>query len=230
MNPSPDAPHDSASVRAHFDRLSARYKDDSNQACRRVYEALTRELLSGAQRVLELGAGPSPALSVLDAPLRVASDLSRDMLLANPHLEHTIRLVVDAQRLPFAGFAFDAVFCVNVLEHVPDPGQLMRESARVLRPGGVFFGITPNGGAGWLLEWLERLHLKLPEGPHRFLGYEELDSLVPPGMHIERHRRFLAFPAGPPALVCGIDRLLPGGQGHGLFHYVLMRKEDPAAP
>lgn len=230
MNPSPDAPHNSASVRDHFDRLSARYKDDSNQACRRVYEALTRELLSGAQRVLELGAGPSPALSVLDAPLRVASDLSRDMLMANPYLGDTIRLVADAQRLPFDGSVFDAAFCVNVLEHVPDPGLLMREAARVLLPGGVFFAITPNGGAAWLLEWLERLHLKLPEGPHRFLGYEELGGLVPPGMHLVRHRRFLAFPAGPPALVRGIDRLLPGGQGHGLFHYLLLRKEGPAAP
>jgi len=227
MNSSTDVPHDLASVRAHYDRLSARYKDDSNQVCRRVYEALTREVLSGAQRVLELGAGPSPALSVLDAPWRVASDLSRDMLRANPHLRHAIRLVADAQRLPFAGAAFDAIFCVNVLEHVPDPALLIREAARLLLPGGVFFAITPNGGMAWLLEGLERLRLKLPEGPHRFLDYQELGGLVPPGMVMVRHRRFLAFPAGPAALVRGVDRLFGGAQGHGLFHYVLMRKENP---
>ncbi len=217
--------HDLASVRAHYDQLSVRYRDDSNQVCRRAYEALTREVLSDAQRVLELGAGPSPALSVLSAPVRVASDLSREMLRANPHLHEAVRLVADAQCLPFATGAFDAIFCVNVLEHVPDPGQLIREAARILSPGGLFFGITPNGGTGWILELLERLRLKLPEGPHRFLDYAELGSMLPPEMTMVRHRRFLAFPAGPDALVRGVDRLFQRGQGEGLFHYVLMRKD-----
>ena len=38
--------------------------------------------------------------------------------------------------LPFADATFDTVLCTEVLEHVPEPGVLMSETARVLKPGG----------------------------------------------------------------------------------------------
>ena len=38
--------------------------------------------------------------------------------------------------LPYADAAFDAVVCVDVLEHVRDLGQVLAEVSRVLRPGG----------------------------------------------------------------------------------------------
>ena len=38
--------------------------------------------------------------------------------------------------LPFADGAFDAVFSLNLLECVPDRAALVREMARILRPGG----------------------------------------------------------------------------------------------
>ncbi len=211
-------------VRDHFDELSARYGTDSNQACKRAYDTLTGQVLAGAGRVLELGAGPSPALAALNAPFRVASDLSQGMLRANPNLRGMQRITADAQCLPFAQESFDAVFCINVLEHVPAPGRLMEEAARVLRPGGLFFAITPNGGVAWLLELLEQLHLKLPEGPHRFLSLPELHGLLPAPLHAEIHRRFLAFPAGSPALVHAVDRLVSAGDGLGLFQYLVARK------
>jgi len=38
--------------------------------------------------------------------------------------------------LPMAAATYDLVICHNVLECIPDPGALLREAARVTRPGG----------------------------------------------------------------------------------------------
>lgn len=50
----------------------------------------------------------------------------------------------DAGRLPFRAGRFDLVFCNSLLEHVPAWEAVVRESARVLRPGGVFVMYTTN--------------------------------------------------------------------------------------
>jgi 2-polyprenyl-3-methyl-5-hydroxy-6-metoxy-1,4-benzoquinol methylase len=42
------------------------------------------------------------------------------------------------EALPFEDGSFDLVYCCDVIEHVADPGRLVAESARVLRPGGTY--------------------------------------------------------------------------------------------
>ena len=43
---------------------------------------------------------------------------------------------VDLQNIQFDPASFDTIICHNVLEHVPDDRQALREMRRVLRPGG----------------------------------------------------------------------------------------------
>jgi 2-polyprenyl-6-hydroxyphenyl methylase/3-demethylubiquinone-9 3-methyltransferase len=48
------------------------------------------------------------------------------------------------EALPYAAGSFDAIVCVDVLEHVSDLTQVLAEAARVLRPGGMFLFDTIN--------------------------------------------------------------------------------------
>ncbi|MFQ5888640.1 MAG: bifunctional 2-polyprenyl-6-hydroxyphenol methylase/3-demethylubiquinol 3-O-methyltransferase UbiG [Gemmatimonadota bacterium] len=48
------------------------------------------------------------------------------------------------EALPFEDAAFDIVYCCDVLEHVDDLEQVIAESARVLRAGGVYLYDTIN--------------------------------------------------------------------------------------
>ena len=59
------------------------------------------------------------------------------------------RLKVDArlgmlEEMGFAPAQFDAVSLFQTIEHVPDPAGLVRELARLLRPGGVLLLTTPD--------------------------------------------------------------------------------------
>lgn len=49
-----------------------------------------------------------------------------------------------AERLPFADASLDVVSAFDLLEHVPHPELVLREAARVLRPGGLFLAATPD--------------------------------------------------------------------------------------
>jgi ubiquinone/menaquinone biosynthesis C-methylase UbiE len=67
--------------------------------------------------------------------------------------------------LPFRSGTFDAVYCVEALEHLPDTDSAIREMARVLKPGGKLLvidrslvGLHPGSGMPNFLAkpWAER--------------------------------------------------------------------------
>jgi 2-polyprenyl-6-hydroxyphenyl methylase/3-demethylubiquinone-9 3-methyltransferase len=51
------------------------------------------------------------------------------------------------EALPYADARFDAVVCVDVLEHVADLNKVLAEVVRVLKPGGLFLFDTINRNA-----------------------------------------------------------------------------------
>jgi predicted SAM-dependent methyltransferase len=81
-----------------------------------------------------------------------------------------VHFVVDLQRpLPFADASFDGVFSEHVLEHFnEDDGlRLAAEVARILRPGGVFRVIVPDG------EFVMRSYFDDPDELVRYRGSGE---------------------------------------------------------
>jgi len=57
------------------------------------------------------------------------------------------------RRLPFPAASQDAVVAASVLEYVPDPGLVLSECARILRPGGVMVCTVPD--LAHPVRWLE---------------------------------------------------------------------------
>lgn len=53
------------------------------------------------------------------------------------------------ERIPFEKNEFDIVVCFDVLEHVRNPVNVLRESLRVLRPGGYFYSVGPSCSYFW---------------------------------------------------------------------------------
>jgi len=99
-----------------------------------IRDVLLRHAEYVAGTVLDLGCGSRPYESFFNGAVKrwVGADYP-----ASGHPPAlSVDLFADAMKLPLANESFDAVLCTQVLEHVPEPLDLLQEARRVLRPGG----------------------------------------------------------------------------------------------
>lgn len=103
--------------------------------------------------------GIDPAAAAIDAARAHASE-------AGLQISYEVGV---GEALPYATASFDAVICVDVLEHVSDLGKVMAEISRTLRPGGLFLFDTINRNPLARLATVtiaENLLRLLPRGTH----------------------------------------------------------------
>ncbi len=84
----------------------------------------------------------------------------------------------------FEGPSFDVITCMEMLEHVPNPEQVLTHCARLLKPGGILFLSTINRtakaylGAILLLEYLFKLIPKQTHDYNKLIKPSELTSMT----------------------------------------------------
>jgi SAM-dependent methyltransferase len=85
------------------------------------------------KRVLEVGSGAGYMQDVVQD--YTGLDISPS---ARRHY-HKPFVAASATDMPFQEGAFDAIWIINVLEHIPNPESALREMRRVLKPGGLLY-------------------------------------------------------------------------------------------
>ncbi|HKD58122.1 MAG TPA: bifunctional 2-polyprenyl-6-hydroxyphenol methylase/3-demethylubiquinol 3-O-methyltransferase UbiG [Hyphomicrobiaceae bacterium] len=126
-----------------------------------------------AEPLARMGArvtGLDPAVENIEAARRHAAGQGLDIAYRAGRVEE----------LAAEGLAFDAVVCLEVVEHVPDPGAFLAACAAVVRPGGHLLLSTLNRtlkayllaiiGGEYVLRWL-------PIGTHRWERFVTPDEL-----------------------------------------------------
>jgi 2-polyprenyl-6-hydroxyphenyl methylase / 3-demethylubiquinone-9 3-methyltransferase len=189
---------------ARFGRIAARWWDPDGDS-RPLHDLNPVRLAFIAERVAlprarvaDVGCGGgllSEALADAGADV-VAIDLAPEVIeVANLHLQESgaarpkplsidYRLCSSRRLAADEAATFDAVCCMELIEHVPDPAALIDDLAALLKPGGKLFlstlNRTPASFAVAIVgaEYLARL---LPRGTHdyaRFLRPSELAGLL----------------------------------------------------
>ncbi|MEA9586146.1 bifunctional 2-polyprenyl-6-hydroxyphenol methylase/3-demethylubiquinol 3-O-methyltransferase UbiG [Xanthomonas sp. WHRI 10064A] len=147
-----------------------------------------RQELAGA-RVLDVGCGGgllSESMARLGAQV-TAIDLAPELVkVARLHsLESGVQVDYRVQSVEDLAAeqpgSFDAVTCMEMLEHVPDPTAIIRACASLLKPGGKLFLSTLNRTpAAFALavvgaEYIARL---LPKGTHHYKDFIKPSELA----------------------------------------------------
>lgn len=133
--------------------LAGYYLGKSHEWCERAFGPAQH-----FSRVLEVGAGTGVHLRYVRHGFDeyVMTDLNVPFLESAALKVSSNRKVVtqaeNATHLSFASESFDRVIAAHVLEHLPNPHEVLREWIRVLRPGGTLSLVLPcDPGLAWRL-------------------------------------------------------------------------------
>lgn len=117
-----------------------------------TFESWTPEIAAG-KWLLDVGCAQGRSTAhIADCSINVvAFDISKQLVkeavdrFAGKGVNANMSFVAaDASQFPLSSNCFDYVLVYGVLHHLPDAGEACKEIARVLKPGGIFFGLENN--------------------------------------------------------------------------------------
>ena len=134
-------------MRARYDGLADWYEERFVEGSEPHQPGLLELLGPGSGPCLDIGCGTGRNFESIRASGRtiVGLDFSKDQLgLARTRTDGPL-LHGDAAVLPFADESFDTAITMWISTDVDDFGAVLREAARVLRPGGILvaYGVHP---------------------------------------------------------------------------------------
>ncbi len=170
-----------------------------NRRAKEVITTINEYCSEKPHNVLELGAADGLLLSIIKKSFPLARcvgiEYSTELARANNRSQTTI-VQGDVNFLPIPDNSFDIVIAAAVIEHLPEPDRMLRESIRVLRKNGLLILTSPD-------PFWERVatmvgHLK-EEQHHSLMTLNELGSIFKDsGYEIVDQKKFMISPVGLP--------------------------------
>lgn len=178
-----------------------------------VAQWITKHIKYVGREALEVGSKRYKDHAYLDLPLLLAGQSEQSSLVGcdispGENVDVVVDLTAPLKQIKGAlgGRTFDTIFCVSVLEHIPDVFSACRNIEQLLRPGGTIYISVPfvfryHGYPGDLWRFTPEAILYLFPGidfmEHKYSSVatlEEGDSMALRGRNMEKLNRFLFRP------------------------------------
>lgn len=137
---------------------SDKVQKEEGEVCSRVQEAL--KLIDTGGKLLDIGCGDGVLLSSVGrCESLFGVDISSPALkIAVSRGLKVLKIDFNTGNIPFKDHIFNTIVCLDVIEHIFEPDELIREAKRLLKKGGIFIVSTPN------IRFIEHLSMLLTEG------------------------------------------------------------------
>lgn len=125
-----------------YDETRTPRTDYPNQLAKYLFD---RYQIKQGARLLEIGCGRGEFLEAFHL-LGLDCD-GVDLCESSLELSRQFKIQkvdISCEQLPFADNSFDVVYHKSLIEHVYSPQNLMKETLRVLKPGGLVIFLTPD--------------------------------------------------------------------------------------
>ncbi len=167
---------------SHFDDIAEDYDywKKKNYYYHQNLKDLYKSFIPRGSEVLEIGCGTGDILVSLEPSRGLGIDISKKMIkrAKEKYREHPT-VDFECRNIFQASTPFDYEFLVmaDVLEHFDAPRLFVAHLARLVKKESALIVSVANPLWEPMLSLAERLHMKMPEGPHTRLSIRENESL-----------------------------------------------------
>jgi len=173
-------------VAKHFDQISRDYDyyKSRNWYYYDSLKRLYRDLIPAQSTVLDYGCGTGDILVNLEPQYGLGIDISQEMIRiakAKYQKKENIEFLVGGMEELFQRLLsqnFDYIFMADVIEHLENVSSVIESINRIAKLNTQLIISMANPLWEPILTIVEKLKLKMPEGPHHRISLKELEPIL----------------------------------------------------
>ena len=220
---------------AHFDSIAKDYDHykKKNRYYYNTIKKILKKLITEPRNssILEVGCGTGDILHSLKPGTGLGVDASIKMVSQAKKKyggeKNLSFLVGRAEELELESI-YDYIVMVDLLEHLDDVGKTLTSLNKIANHKTKIIIITPNHMWSQILYVLEKLRLKMPEGPHSFISLKNIrKTLEEKGFEVVEDGYRLILPLNIPVISETVNNLfykIPPLKKLGLIQYSVSKK------
>lgn len=182
-------------VEEHFENVATDYDlyKKKNSFYYKNLKKLLSRLIPKNKNVFEVGCGTGDVLISLNPKIGYGFDISSRMV-SIAKSKHKLNKNIKFSTVWPTG-SFDYIFMTDVIEHLENPTDMFANISKIMNKK--TFLINTNANPFWepTLLLAEKLGLKMSEGPHKRITFNELNNIaLKSGLKIVKHDYVLLMP------------------------------------